>query len=92
MPNIIRPLYKKWENEDFEIQGWSLHSDITEELRPERLVTVGLIQHKIVLPTTKPILSQQEAIHKKIASYIKEAADHDVQILCLQEAWSMWKP
>lgn len=66
-----------------------MNSEISEELRLPRLVRVGLIQHKIVLPTTLPILSQRDAIHKKVASYILKAAELNVQILCLQEAWGM---
>lgn len=66
-----------------------MKSEIVEELRFPRLVRVGLIQHKIALPATQPILEQRDAIYKKIASYIVRAAQYNVQILCLQEAWSM---
>ncbi|GAB1866018.1 Beta-ureidopropionase [Camponotus japonicus] len=85
----LLPLCDKWEDEEFEIQGWRMNSEIIEELRPPRLVRVGLIQHKIVLPTTQPILNQRDAIYKKIASYIARAAQYNVQILCFQEAWNM---
>lgn len=66
-----------------------MNSEIKEEFRPPRLVHVGLIQHKIALSTTQSILNQRDAIYKKIASYIARAAQYNVQILCLQEAWSM---
>jgi len=68
-----------------------IHSEIAEQIRSPRLVRVGLIQHKIVLQTTEPILEQRSAIHKKIELYIRKAASYDVKILCLQEAWSMRK-
>lgn len=86
---VIRPLGIDREDEHFERKGWAMHSEVLEQLRPPRLVRVGLIQHKIVLNTSDPILAQRDAIHKKIESYILQAASCDVQILCLQEAWSM---
>jgi len=64
-------------------------SQISEELRRPRLVRVGLIQHSIAAPTTDFIQKQQNAIHNKIKSYIVQAAQYKVNILCLQEAWSM---
>ncbi|XP_029171648.1 beta-ureidopropionase isoform X1 [Nylanderia fulva] len=85
----LLPLIEKCEDEEFEIQGWIMKSEIVEELRPPRLVRVGLVQHKIALPVTQPIIEQRDAIHKKIASYITKAAQFNVQILCLQEAWPM---
>jgi len=86
---IIRPLGIEREDENFERRGWIMHSEIFEQLRSPRLVRVGLIQHRIVLNTSDPILDQRDAIHKKIESYIVQAASCDVNILCLQEAWSM---
>jgi len=86
---IIRPLGIEQEDENFEKKGWIMHSEIQEQLRPPRSVRVGLIQHRIVLNTSDPILDQRDAIHKKIESYIIQAAFCDVKILCLQEAWSM---
>lgn len=85
----LLPLIEKYEDEEFEMQGWIMKSEIIEELRPPRLVRVGLVQHKIALPATYSILEQRDAIHKKIASYIIKAAQFNVQILCLQEAWPM---
>ena len=64
-------------------------SRVHEELRAPRLVRVGLIQHSIVAPTTDPIQNQRDAIHNKIKSYIVQAAQYNVNILCLQEAWRM---
>lgn len=87
--DIIRPLGVEQEDENFERKGWIMHSEILEQLRPPRPVRVGLIQHRIVLNTSAPILDQRDAIHKKIESYIAQAAFCDVKILCLQEAWSM---
>lgn len=85
----LQPLGIEQEDEHFERKGWIMHSEILEQLRPPRLVRVGLIQHKIELNTSEPILAQRDAIHKKIESYIAQAAYCNVQILCLQEAWNM---
>lgn len=62
---------------------------VAEQLRPPRLVRVGLIQHSIVLPTTEPLQKQRNALHMKIQKYVDYAAACGVNILCLQEAWGM---
>lgn len=42
---------------DFELQGYVFEA-APEQLRPPRIVRVGLIQNKIVLPTDAPVLDQ----------------------------------
>ncbi|XP_011859499.1 PREDICTED: beta-ureidopropionase-like, partial [Vollenhovia emeryi] len=67
-----------------------MHSHVTrEQLRTPNLVRVGLIQHSIVIPTSDLVYDQRNAIHSKIKSYIVQAAQYKVNILCLQEAWTM---
>lgn len=66
-----------------------MDSKIQEEIREIRLVRVGLLQHSIVMPTSSSVKIQRDAIYQKIESYINYAAVAGVQILCLQEAWSM---
>lgn len=83
------PLDIGFENEHFEVRGWQMLSQVQEQIRPQRLVRVGLIQHSTVAPTTDPVQTQRNAIHNKIKSYIEQAAQHGVNILCLQEAWTM---
>ncbi|XP_048506612.1 beta-ureidopropionase isoform X3 [Athalia rosae] len=75
-------------NQDLEVQGWKFDAS-KEQLRPPRIIRVGLIQHSIVLPTTSPVKDQREAIYQKITAYVTEAASCGVNILCLQEAWPM---
>ena len=58
------------------------------QLRPPRIVRVGLIQNKIVLPTTAPVLDQLTALHKLIGGIIEAAAAGRVNVVCMQEAWS----
>lgn len=88
----FKPLDIAWEDEHFQISGWQVTNQINEELRPPRLVRVGLIQHSIVAGTTEPIQNQRDAVHNKIRSYIVQAAQYQVNILCLQEAWSKCNP
>lgn len=73
---------------NFDIQGYVFEAD-EEQLRPKRIVRVGLIQNKIVVPTTEPISVQRDAIHKKIKVLINVAGSCGVNIVCLQEAWAM---
>jgi beta-ureidopropionase len=42
---------------DFELQGYMFEAS-TEQLRTPRIVRVGLIQNRIVLPTDAPVLDQ----------------------------------
>lgn len=46
------------------------------------------MQHAIVKPTTDKIQVQRDAILEKIERIVEAAAASDVNILCLQEAWS----
>ena len=44
-------------NKDFEIAGYGFDAE-QEETRAKRIVRVGAIQNKIILPTDAPILQQ----------------------------------
>lgn len=44
-------------NEDFDLKAFGIDA-IEEQTRAKRLVRVGAIQNKIVLPTTAPITKQ----------------------------------
>ncbi|CAK9141665.1 unnamed protein product [Ilex paraguariensis] len=73
---------------DFDLQAFSFRAD-NESLRAPRIVRVGLIQNSISLPTTAPFLDQKRAIFQKLAPIIDAAGTSGVNILCLQEAWTM---
>lgn len=60
-----------------------------EQTRHPRSVRVGAIQNKIQISTDQPINKQREAIHNRIGTIIDVAGSAGVQILCLQEAWTM---
>ena len=48
---------KKAREQNFEIAGYAIDAS-SESVRAPRVVRVGLIQNKIVLPTTDPVLKQ----------------------------------
>ena len=48
---------EKARERNFEIAGYAIDAS-SEALRAPRVVRVGLIQNKIVLPTTDPVLKQ----------------------------------
>jgi len=75
-------------DEDYQVTGWRMEADM-EETRPVREVRIGLIQNKIVLPTDAPINQQVTALHRRIGGIIENAAKSGVNIICLQEAWTM---
>lgn len=72
----------------FEIAGYKMTAQAEEERRP-RLVRIGAIQNQIVLPTNKPVFEQIKALHNRIKILIDTAAEAGVNIVCLQEAWTM---
>ncbi|KAH9280680.1 Beta-ureidopropionase [Echinococcus granulosus] len=60
-----------------------------EQLRAPRVVRIGAIQHKIALSPSAPLKDQISAAHKKIGDIIDAAGACGVNVLCLQEAWTM---
>ncbi|XP_013140453.1 PREDICTED: beta-ureidopropionase [Papilio polytes] len=73
---------------NFEISCYDFPAN-KEEIRKSRVVKVGLIQNSIAIPTHKPIVEQRAAIFEKVKKIIETAGDEGVNIICLQEAWSM---
>ena len=74
------------EDGDFDILGYQFPAP-TEQIRPPRIVRIGLVQNSIVLDTTAPVVEQYEAIERKMARIIEAASEMEVNILCTQEAW-----
>ncbi|XP_049840549.1 beta-ureidopropionase isoform X2 [Schistocerca gregaria] len=83
IPSTAEELAK---NHDFEIKGYTFEAQ-PEQLRNPRIVRVGLVQNRIVLPTNAPIAEQRDALHRRIATIVEAAAISGVNILCLQESW-----
>ena len=60
-----------------------------EQGRKPRNVRIGLIQNRIHESTSAPIAAQFDAIYARIETMIEAAASAGVNVLCLQEAWTM---
>ncbi|KAI3436839.1 hypothetical protein D9Q98_006249 [Chlorella vulgaris] len=72
----------------FDLQAYSFTA-APEQLRPPRIVRVGLVQNSICAPTTAPFVQQRQAIFERCRQMIDAAGAAGVQVLCLQEAWHM---
>jgi len=72
----------------FEIQAHKF-SALQEQFRQPRIVRIGVIQNSIVLPTTAPLRDQYLAILAKIEKIIDAAGAQGVNVLCMQETWTM---
>ena len=53
-----------------------------------RIVRVGVIQHRMVRPSTDRSEEQRRANHLRVAEILEGAAMAGVNVVCLQEAWS----
>ncbi|XP_053611873.1 uncharacterized protein LOC128676014 [Plodia interpunctella] len=73
---------------NFEIRAYDFPA-AKEETRHARVVRVGIIQHSVESPTNLPIPKQRQAIFDKIRKVLDAAGTEEVNIICLQEAWSM---
>lgn len=73
---------------DFEIAAYDFPTK-KEQIRSPRIVRVGVIQNSIAVSTDKPIADQRQGIFNKVRNIIESAASEGVNVLCLQEAWSM---
>jgi beta-ureidopropionase len=72
----------------FEIAAYKFNAK-KEQRRPARIVRVGVIQNQIVKPTTAPVVEQYEALADRMEEIIEAAGKLGVNVLCLQEAWTM---
>lgn len=75
------------EEHNFEARGYAFTAEI-EESREPRIVRIAAVQNSIVEPTTEKISVQRDALHIKIGIIIHAAAASNVNVICLQEAWS----
>ncbi|KAG9509828.1 Beta-ureidopropionase [Fragariocoptes setiger] len=60
-----------------------------EQLRRPRLVRVGIIQNSIRVPTDAPVTRQMQSLHEWIGIILDAAGAANVNIVCMQEAWTM---
>lgn len=62
-----------------------------EQLRPPRIVKVGLFQQKLPVPLSYPIRNVKTEMYTLAIDAVKVAAKAGVNIFCLQQAWSKYK-
>ena len=75
---------------DFEIKAFSMVENVSkEQSRSRNIVRIGLIQNKIHADTSAPVQDQFMAIYNRIEKMIDAAGAAGVNVLCLQEAWTM---
>lgn len=73
---------------DFEVKGYKISAEPEQTRRP-RVVRIAVIQNKIQEPTCAPVPKQFGALHRRIGQIIDAAAANNVNIICMQEAWTM---
>jgi len=76
------------EANNFVIKSYGFEA-IKEDLRKPRIVRIGAVQTSIVAPTTAPVSAQRDKIFAKIGKIVEAAAADNVNILCLQELWTL---
>lgn len=86
--DLGRAVQERASSSGLDVQGWQFRA-AAEQLRPPRIVRIGLVQHSIQVPTTEPYAVQRQAIHDHVRGIIDLAGEAGVKILCLQEAWPM---
>merc|ERR1711962_1183667 len=91
LPHLDLPptAIKRAEELDFQLAGYAFDQAAIESTRPPRKVKVGLIQNKIVKGTDEDVTVQRDALFARVGEMISVAAECGVNIVCLQEAWTM---
>lgn len=85
LPSDVRDVASK---HDFEVKAFQIGA-AKEQMRPPKIVRIGLIQNKIVLPTSAPLQEQRDALHQRIGQIVEAAYLAKVNILCFQETWTI---
>ncbi|CAO1352633.1 unnamed protein product [Diamesa tonsa] len=86
---VICETAKKIASENnFEVKSFGFEA-LGEDLRKPKVVKIGAVQNSIVAETSAPIGVQRDQIFQKIGKIIEAAGADNVNVLCLQEAWTM---
>lgn len=72
----------------FDIKSYGFECPL-EQVRPARVIRVGVFQHETPLATWSPILKQREATFSMANHAISAAGKAGVNVFCFQEAWNM---
>ncbi len=73
---------------NFDVKAYKFSAK-AEQLRAPRIVRLGVIQMQVNVPTTEPVATQYQAIVDRHVDMIHAAGEAGVNVLCLQEAWTM---
>lgn len=73
---------------DFDVEAHKFHAT-EEQRRAPRVVRMGVIQMQVTVSTTEPVDVQYKAIVDRHVKMIHAAGAMGVNVLCLQEAWTM---
>ena len=73
---------------DFDVEAHKFNAQ-PEQRRAPRIVRMGVIQMRVTVPTTEPVMVQYQAIVDRHVQMIHAAGAMGVNVLCLQEAWTM---
>lgn len=82
------PIYDSSVLHKFELAGYHIDAKI-EQTRSPRLTRIAVVQNAIIEKPDAPVLDQISALHKRIGLMIKAASMARVNIICMQEAWTM---
>jgi beta-ureidopropionase len=72
----------------FDVAGYQF-SSTPEQLRPARIVRVGVIQNQVTTSTSAPIQEQYDALEARTGELVHAAGRMGCNVLGLQEAWTM---
>lgn len=75
---------------DLELVTCRFNNSAVEQLRPPKIVRIGIFQHKLPLPPNSPIKEVRDGLFKLAEKAIETAALGGVNVFCFQEAWSIF--
>jgi beta-ureidopropionase len=76
------------DDRDFDVAAYKFQA-AAEQRRKPRLVRVGVIQNRITTSTSAPVEEQFQGLVARTTEIIEAAGQMGVNVLCLQEAWTM---
>ena len=76
------------DDHNFDVEAHRFHA-AAEQLRKPRVVRVGVIQNRITESTSSPIADQFQSLVERTSEIIEAAGQMGVNVLGLQEAWTM---
>lgn len=88
--SISKDILDYADKQNFDVKHFSMvHLALPEQTRAQRRVRIGAIQNAIIKPTNASIDEQYLAIQERIEEMVHVAGKMGVNVLGLQEAWTM---